>query len=105
PSHRKLSTGRLIREGKLKRHAILRAHHFRDVTFASRVFDKVDVPRPHGDLLASRNFDLSVAAQRNHVLPTWGAMPIVNTATRRPMEFGPGDLHHLGDFSGVAGSE
>jgi hypothetical protein len=75
------------------------------VTFASRVFDKVDVPRPDGDLFSSRNFDLSPAAQRDHVLAAWGAMPIVNTTTGRPMELGPGDLHHLGNLSGVAGGE
>jgi len=75
------------------------------VTFARRVFDKVDVTRPDGDLSASRNFDLSPAAQRDHVLAAWGAMPIVNTTTRRPMEFGPSDLHHLGNLSRAARGE
>jgi hypothetical protein len=99
-----LSTG-LIREGELEGHPIVRAHHSRDVTFARRVFDKVDVTRPDGDLSASRNFDLSPAAQRDHVLAAWGAMPIVNTTTRRPMEFGPSDLHHLGNLSRAARGE
>src|SRR5712691_10422885 len=95
-----LSTG-LIREGELEGHPILRAHHFRDVTFARRVFDKVDIPRPDGDLFPSRNFELSPAAQRDHVLAAWGPMPIGKVTTRRPMELGPGDLHHLEDLSRV----
>jgi len=33
------------------------------MTFASRVFDKVDVPRLEGDLFSSRNFNLSSAAE------------------------------------------
>src|ERR1700674_3182230 len=98
-------SARLIREGKLEGHSILGAHHFRDVTFASRIFDQVDVPRPYGDLFSSRNFKLSPAAQCDHVLAAWGAMPIVDTTTRRPMEFGPGDLHHLGNLSRAAGGE
>src|ERR1700730_8884343 len=99
-----LSTG-LIREGELDGHPILRARHSRDVAFASGVFDKVDVPRPNGDLFSSRNFDLSPAAQRDHVLSAWGAMPIVNTATCRPMELGACDRHHLRDLRRTAGGE
>jgi hypothetical protein len=99
-----LSTG-LIREGELEGHSILRAYHFRDVTFASRVFNKVDVPRPDRDLFSTGNFDLSPAAQRDHVLAAWGAMPIVNTTTRQPMELGPGDLHHLENLSRAARGE
>ena len=99
-----LSTG-LIRERELEGHAILRAHNFRDVIFASSIFDKINVPRPDGNLFPSRNFDLSPAAQRDHMSAAWGAMPIVNTTTRRSMERGPSDLQHLGDFSRAAGSE
>jgi hypothetical protein len=75
------------------------------VTLASCVFDKVDGPRPDGDFLSSRNFDLSPAAQRNHVLAAWCTMPIVNTATRRPMELGAGDLRHLADLGRAAVAE
>ncbi len=53
----------LIRERKLQRHAIVRAHHSRDVTFAAGVFDKVDVPRPHGNLFSARNFDFAVPVE------------------------------------------
>src|SRR4029077_1552441 len=57
-----LST-RLIGQRKLNRYSILRAHNFRNVTFARRVFHKIDVPWPHGYLFAARNFALSMAAQ------------------------------------------
>jgi len=99
-----LSTG-LIRKGELKSHSILRAYRFRDVTFAGCVFDKVDGPRPDGDFLSLRNFDLPPAAQRNHVLSARGTMPIVNTATRRPMKLGAGDLRHPGNLGRAAGGE
>ncbi len=95
----------LIRQRKLKRYSILRAHNLRNVAFARRVFDKVDVPRPHGYLFPSRNFDLSMAAQRDHVLPARRTMPIVHAPARCPMELGAHDRHHFGDLRGIAGSE
>jgi hypothetical protein len=85
-SYRPALSARLIRQRKLKRHSILRAHNFRNVAFARRVFDKVDVPRSHGYLFPSRNFDLSMAAQRDHVLPARRTMPVVDAAARCPME-------------------
>ena len=100
-----LSPG-LIRERELEGHPILRAHHFRDVTLASGVFDKGNGSRPDGNLFSSGNFDFSPAAQRNYVLSTWGAMPIVNaTASCCLMELRPSDLRHFGDFGRAAGGE
>jgi len=102
--YRNLSTG-LIREGELEGHPILSAHYFRDVTFASRVFDEVDGPRPDRDLLSSRNFDLSPAAQRDHILAAWGSMPVLDTTARRSMKLSSGNLRHPGDLSRAAWCE
>ena len=63
PGLSSLSTG-LIREREREGHLFLSAHASRDMTFASRVFDKIDVPRLNGDLFSSRNFNLSSAAER-----------------------------------------
>jgi hypothetical protein len=104
-SYRPALSARLIRQRKLKRYSILGAHNFRNVAFARRVFDKVDVPRPHGNLFPSRYFDLSMAAQRDHVLPTRRTMPIVYAPARCPMELGARDRHHFGNLRGIAGSE
>lgn len=88
----------LICERELEGYPILGALDSRNVAFPSDVFDEVDVPGPNGDLFSSRDFDLSLTAQRDHVLTTWGAMPIGNTTGRTPMELGRGDLLHLGDL-------
>ena len=86
-------------------HPILRAGNSRDVTFAGCVLDELDVPRLNGDLFPSLNFELSPAAQRNHVPATWATMPIGNVAGRSPMEFGPCDLHHLEGLTGTSACE
>jgi hypothetical protein len=56
------------------------------MTFASRVFDQVDVPRLEGDLFSSRNFNLSSATECDHVLAPWATMPIGNRAGRTAMK-------------------
>src|SRR6266436_6017184 len=86
-------------------HPILRAGNSCDVTFASRVLDKFDVARLDGDLFSSLNFELSPAAERDHVPATWATMPIGNVAGRSPMEFGPCDLHHLESLTRTSARE
>src|SRR5437879_6121752 len=83
-----LSTG-LICEWESEGHPILSAYASRDMTLAGRVFDKIDVPRLERDLFSSRNFNLSSAAERDHVLATWATMPIGNRTGRSPTELGP----------------
>jgi heme A synthase len=85
----------LIRQRELERHPFLSARDPGDVPFAGRVFDKLDVPRPHGDLFSSRNFKFSLAAERDHILAPRAAMPVGNPAGRPAMKLGPGDLPHI----------
>ena len=99
-----LSTG-LIREWKSESHPILGARGPRDMTFSSRVFDQVDVPRLEGDLFSSRNFNLSSATECDHVLAPWATMPIGNRTGRTAMKLGPGDLHQLERLTRVSGCE
>jgi len=71
------------------------------MTFAGGVFDKVDVSRLKGDLLSARNFNLSSAAERDHVLAAWAYVPIGDRAGRSPAELGPGDWHHFENLTRV----
>jgi hypothetical protein len=48
------------------------------MTFTGDVFDQVDMPGFDGNLLASHYFDLSPAAERDHVLAAWSSVPIGN---------------------------
>jgi len=65
------------------------------MTLASGVFDKVDMPRLQGNLFSSCNFNLSPAAECDHVLATRRSVPIGKTARRTAAKLGPGDLRHL----------
>ena len=60
------STG-LIREWKRECYPILVTDGSRNVTFARCVFSQLDVPRSQVNLLTSRQFNLSLPAERNHI--------------------------------------
>src|SRR5712692_7193425 len=96
-----LST-RLICNSKEQGDPILAARDSRDVTFASRIFDELDVPRFHRDPLSSCNLQLSAAAERDHILATWTAMVIGDATSRRPMDLSASDGLQLGDLGSWA---
>src|SRR6516225_6795707 len=95
----------LVGYGKLERYAILVAGHSRDVSFAGRILDQIDVPWPHGELLAAGYFNLSLAAKRDHVLASRSRMPIDHRAGGRAMQFRSGDRHQLENLVVAASGE
>src|SRR5467141_4060468 len=72
-----------VRKRDLNRHAIFVAYRPRDVTLAGDIFDEIDAARAHQDLLAARDFQLAVAAERDDVLAAGSRVPIGDTSARR----------------------
>jgi len=68
------------------------------MTLAGQVFDKLDVPGSHGNLFASRYFELSVSAERNHRLTTGRRMPIAVPAAGCTMKLCSGIAYRLEDI-------
>jgi len=89
----------LIRKWEPKSHAILGAGYFRDVTSASDIFDQVDMTGFDGDLFASCDFDLSPAAESDHVLAAWSGVPIGNRTGQSTMKLGSSNREHLEDIA------
>jgi hypothetical protein len=85
----------LIRKWEPKSYAIFGASYFRDVTFAADIFDQVDMPGFDVDLFASGDFNLSPAAERDHVLAAWSGVPIGNRTGQSTMKLGSSNREHL----------
>lgn len=86
---------RLIRQRKRDRYPILVTDGSRDMTFTRGVFSQVDVPWCHADLLTTHQFNLSLPAERNHVLSPGSVMPILNRSRRIAMQFPSGNPHQF----------
>ena len=91
---------RLVRQWQPQRHTILRAGDFRDMTLAGDVFHQVNVSRLDRDLLASGDFDLPLASERDHVLASWRSVPIGHRTGKSAMQFGSSHWKHLEDVAG-----
>ena len=63
------------------------------------------LPGPTGIFFPPGDFELSVAAERNHILAAWSAMPVFHVASGRTVKFGAVDRKQLGYLGGTAGCE